>query len=87
LQLKNIIRKESKTYLLLNFTGATFAWISSIFILFYPFVTLEGTWAAVSLFPFFKKTQCNFKNNTLLPHLSYQDFFPFFLWWQMMRIL
>jgi uncharacterized protein with PQ loop repeat len=53
LQLKNIIRKEHKVYLLLNFFGATLACISSLLIEFYPFVVLEGVWALVSIIPVF----------------------------------
>lgn len=57
LQLKNRIQKESKTYLLLNFIGATLACISSLLIAFYPFVILEGVWAVVSIIPFIKSKE------------------------------
>ncbi len=40
---------ESRTYILLNFVGATIACIASILLKYIPFIILEGVWALVSL--------------------------------------
>jgi predicted permease len=44
---------ESKTYSLLNFTGAAICCFSSCLIRFYPFIILEGVWAFVALLSLF----------------------------------
>jgi hypothetical protein len=43
----------SKTYSLLNFTGAAICCFSSYLIRFYPFIILEGVWAFVALLSLF----------------------------------
>jgi hypothetical protein len=54
LNLYKKIAPESKTYTLLNFVGAATCGFASYMISFYPFVILEGIWAAFALFSFFK---------------------------------
>ena len=49
LNLAGTMERTSRTYLLLNFVGATLACISSIMISFVPFVVLEAVWAVASL--------------------------------------
>ena len=49
LNMLKIIKTESLSYLLLNFTGAAIACFASWLIPYFPFVILEGVWAAVSL--------------------------------------
>jgi len=58
LNLKDIISKESFTYLLLNFSGAAVACLASVLLKYLPFIILEGCWAIVSaigLVYYFKK--------------------------------
>lgn len=55
LQLRNILSKESPIYIMLNFTGAALACLSSVLIRFYPFVVLEAVWAIVSVLPLFQR--------------------------------
>ncbi|MBC8045158.1 MAG: hypothetical protein H7Y00_00020 [Fimbriimonadaceae bacterium] len=57
--LRNIISKNSKAYVALNFFGATLACIASIYAKFYPFVILEGIWAVVSIMSLFKRADSN----------------------------
>ncbi|MDB5135051.1 MAG: hypothetical protein JWP37_1654 [Mucilaginibacter sp.] len=55
--LLNLYKKlpaESKTYSLLNFIGAIVCCYASYMVKFYPFVILEGIWAAFALVSFFK---------------------------------
>ena len=54
LNLYKRISPESKTYTLLNFIGAATCGFASYMISFYPFVVLEGIWAAFALVSFFK---------------------------------
>jgi len=54
LNLYKRIAPESKAYTLLNFIGAATCGYASYTINFYPFVVLEGIWAAFALFSFFK---------------------------------
>lgn len=44
------IKKDSFTYLILNFTGAGIACFASILLNYLPFIILEGTWTLVSAF-------------------------------------
>ncbi|MEO8886396.1 MAG: hypothetical protein ABI367_10060 [Mucilaginibacter sp.] len=53
LNLYKKVKAESRTYTLLNFIGAAMCGVSSYLIRFYPFVVLEGIWAAFALFSFF----------------------------------
>ena len=55
LNLLKKIRSDSVVYLLLNFTGAALAGISSYMIKFWPFVVLETVWVLASLLPLLKK--------------------------------
>ncbi len=55
LNLLKKIRSDSVVYLLLNFTGAALAGISSYMIKFWPFVVLEAVWVLASLLPLLKK--------------------------------
>ena len=53
--LLNLYKKvpaESRIYTALNFVGAAMCGLSSYMIKFYPFVVLEGIWAAFALFSF-----------------------------------
>ncbi|MFI5171168.1 MAG: hypothetical protein ACHQFW_02200 [Chitinophagales bacterium] len=55
--LRNMISSRSMIYILLNFSGAGLACISSLMIHFYPFVILEGIWAIVSVIPLIKTSE------------------------------
>ena len=49
LNLRNIITRESLTYLMLNALGAGLACTASILLSYWPFIILEGCWTTVSL--------------------------------------
>jgi hypothetical protein len=49
LNLKDNIKTDSLSYLLLNFMGAGIACLASVLLNYIPFVILEGCWALVSL--------------------------------------
>jgi hypothetical protein len=49
LNLAGRMERTARSYLVLNFAGATLACISSIMIGFLPFVVLEGVWALAAL--------------------------------------
>lgn len=58
LNLKDIIGKNSFTYLILNLVGAGIACLASILLNYLPFIILEGCWSIVSaigLLNYFKK--------------------------------
>ena len=58
LNLRDIIKKDSLPYLLLNVIGAAIACFASILINYLPFIILEGCWTIVStvgLVNYFKK--------------------------------
>jgi hypothetical protein len=44
------VRKESFSYLLMNFSGASLACYASVLLKYLPFVILEGCWTLVSAF-------------------------------------
>ena len=46
--LRDIIKKDSLTYLLLNLVGAGVACFASILLKYLPFIILEGCWTLVS---------------------------------------
>jgi hypothetical protein len=48
LNLRDIIKKESLTYLLMNLLGAGIACIASVLLNYMPFIILEGCWTIVS---------------------------------------
>lgn len=48
LNLRNIIKKDSLTYLLLNFIGAGIACFASVLLKYMPFIILEACWSLVS---------------------------------------
>lgn len=50
LNLRDIIGKDSLTYILLNVIGAGIACLASVLINYMPFVILEGCWTIVSIF-------------------------------------
>lgn len=50
LNLRNIIGKDSVSYLLLNVLGAGIACLASILLKYMPFIILEGCWTVVSLY-------------------------------------
>ena len=50
LNLRDIIKKDSLIYLLLNLLGAGIACFASILLKYFPFVILEGCWTIVSAF-------------------------------------
>jgi hypothetical protein len=52
LNLYKKIPAESRLYTALNFIGAATCGFASFMIKFYPFVVLEGIWAAFALFSF-----------------------------------
>lgn len=53
LNLKNVIQKDSLTYLALNLVGASMACLASVLLRYLPFIILEGCWAMVSAFGLF----------------------------------
>jgi hypothetical protein len=50
LNLRDIIKKDSLIYLLLNISGAGIACFASVLLKYFPFVILEGCWTIVSAF-------------------------------------
>jgi len=50
LNLRNLIQKDSLSYLLLNIIGAGIACLASILLKYLPFIILEGCWTIVSIF-------------------------------------
>jgi hypothetical protein len=48
LNLRDIIRKDSLAYLLLNTAGAGIACLASVLLKYLPFIILEGCWTIVS---------------------------------------
>jgi len=48
LNIRDVIAKNSFTYLILNLIGAAIACIASILIKYWPFIILEGCWTIVS---------------------------------------
>ncbi|MBP2282155.1 hypothetical protein H4V97_000473 [Flavobacterium sp. CG_23.5] len=58
LNLNDTIKKESLTYLFLNFIGAGIACFASVLLSYLPFIILEGSWTLVSaygIFTYFRK--------------------------------
>jgi hypothetical protein len=58
LNLTDKIKKDSITYLFLNFIGAGIACLASILLSYLPFILLEGCWTLVSTYgiiTYFKK--------------------------------
>lgn len=49
LNLLDIIKKDSLTYLIINIIGAGIACIASILLQYLPFIILEGCWTFVSI--------------------------------------
>jgi hypothetical protein len=50
LNLTDKIKKDSFSYLFLNFVGAGIACLASILLNYLPFIILEGSWTLVSAF-------------------------------------
>jgi hypothetical protein len=50
LNLTDKIKKDSFSYLFLNFVGAGIACLASILLDYLPFIILEGSWTLVSAF-------------------------------------
>lgn len=46
----NAIDPKGLVYILLNLIGAVVAGVASYFLNYWPFITLEGAWTAVSLY-------------------------------------
>jgi len=63
LNLYKRIPAESRVYTALNFIGAATCGFASYMIRFYPFVVLEGIWAAFALFSFINVPRGTSKNN------------------------
>ena len=59
LNLRNLLKKESLTYLLLNFIGAGLACYASLLLHYIPFIILEGCWTMVSLFGLYQYFKVN----------------------------
>jgi len=58
LNLKDTIKKDGLTYLLLNLFGAGIACFASVLLNYMPFIILEGCWtlvSAIGLFNYFNK--------------------------------
>ena len=63
LNLRNLLKKESLTYLLLNFIGAGLACFASLLLNYIPFIILEGCWTMVSLYGIFQYYKTKKNNN------------------------
>lgn len=50
LNLRNLISKDSFTYLFMNLFGAGLACLASVLLNYWPFIILEASWTAVSAF-------------------------------------
>ncbi len=50
LNLRDIVKKDSLAYLLLNLIGAGIACFASVLLRYLPFIILEGCWTIVSVF-------------------------------------
>ncbi|MFM7357924.1 MAG: hypothetical protein ACKO1T_05030 [Sediminibacterium sp.] len=50
LNLRDIIKKDSLSYLVLNLVGAGIACFASVLLKYFPFIILEGCWTIVSAF-------------------------------------
>ena len=48
------LEKDGKLYFLMNIFGASLACYASLLVNYKPFIILEGTWAIVSIFGFFR---------------------------------
>lgn len=48
LNLRNLLKKESLIYLLLNFIGAGLACLASVLLNYLPFIILEACWTFIS---------------------------------------
>lgn len=53
LNLRDILKKDSPTYLFLNFAGAGIACFASVLLKYLPFIILEGCWTLVSVIGIF----------------------------------
>lgn len=45
----NYMEEDSSTYLWVNALGALFACLAAVFVRYWPFIALEGSWTLVSL--------------------------------------
>ncbi len=61
LNLRNVIKKESIPYLMLNLIGAGIACYASILLAFWPFIILEGCWSLVSAYGLIKYMKLRFE--------------------------
>ncbi len=50
LNLRDVIKKDSFSYLFLNVIGAGVACLASVLLNYWPFIILEGCWTIVSLY-------------------------------------
>jgi hypothetical protein len=50
LNLRDVIKKDSFSYLFLNVIGAGVACMASVLLNYWPFIILEGCWTIVSLY-------------------------------------
>jgi hypothetical protein len=48
LNLRDVLKKDSLGYLLLNLVGAATACMASVLLKYWPFIILEGCWTLVS---------------------------------------
>lgn len=46
----NLVKKDGRTFYVMNIIGAAFACYASFLIPYWPFVILEGTWTLVSIY-------------------------------------
>jgi len=53
LNLRDILKKDSPAYLVLNFAGAGIACFASVLLKYLPFIILEGCWTFVSVIGIF----------------------------------
>jgi hypothetical protein len=50
----SLVKKEGRTYYVMNIVGAALACYASYLIPYWPFVILEGTWTLVSIYGLMK---------------------------------
>lgn len=63
LNVRNKVRNNSYTFILLNLIGASLACAASILLEYIPFVILEGVWALISFVSFIREYKKKAINN------------------------
>lgn len=63
LNVRNKVRNNSYTFILLNLIGASLACAASILLEYIPFIILEGVWALISFVSFIREYKKKAINN------------------------